>query len=122
MAERLSRKALQLLLSGRVKEEATLAVKFYSNGCHYCHSLKDKYEELSEEFEEDVFFYAFNVEDYPEIENILNFRGVPAICFMKVGNNPRIRLMSEPEEPNDDTWYEVSDIRKFIEDQRRKSK
>ncbi len=68
-----------------------------------------------------MFFYAFNVEDYPEIENILNFRGVPTICFMKTGAIPRIWLMSEPEEPNDDTWYEVSDIRKFIDEQRRKS-
>jgi thiol-disulfide isomerase/thioredoxin len=121
MAERLSKKALQIILSGKVKEDAAVAVKFYSNGCHYCHSLKDAYEDLADEFDEEVFFYAFNVEDYPEIENILNFRGVPTICFMKTGSNPRIRLMSEPEEPNDDTWYEVSDIRKFIDEQRRKS-
>jgi len=121
MAERLSRKALQILLSGKVTEDAAVAVKFYSNDCHYCHTLKDKYEELSEEFEEEVYFYAFNVEDYPEIEGILNFRGVPTICYMKVGTNPRIRLMSEPAEPNGETWYDVSDIRKFIQDQRSKS-
>jgi thiol-disulfide isomerase/thioredoxin len=120
MAERLSRHALQILLSGKVREEARLAVKFYANNCHYCHSLKDPYEELSEEIK-DVFFYAFNVTDYPEVENILNFQGVPTICFMKVGdNNPRIRVMPEPEEPHDKTWFHVADIRKFIEKEKEK--
>ena len=56
MAERLSKKALQIILSGKVKEDAAVAVKFYSNGCHYCHSLKDAYEDLADEFDEEVFF------------------------------------------------------------------
>ena len=52
----------------------------------------------------------------PVLKKILNFDGVPSICMMKVGDSkPRIRVMPEPESPNQDTWYAPSDIKSFIE-------
>tara|TARA_R110000824_G_scaffold92217_2_gene223852 strand:+ start:6924 stop:7280 length:357 start_codon:yes stop_codon:yes gene_type:complete len=115
MVARLSKLSLQKILSGQIKDAATIAVKFYANRCHFCHALKDSYESLSSEYD-DVLFFAFNMEDYPDVGRILNFEGVPTICLMKVGNEtPRIRVMSEPEEPHPDTWYSVPNIKTFIE-------
>ena len=120
MVERLTKNALQKFMSGKVKAPATIAVKFYGNKCHYCHALKGDYETLADEYE-DVLFYAFNIEDYPAAEHILDFRGVPTICFMQVGGNrPRIRVMPDPSEPDGQTWYNISEIRSFINKEKMK--
>jgi hypothetical protein len=56
------------------------------------------------------------VDDYPAIEKQMKFNGVPTISLIKTGNsNPKVRFLSEPEEPNEQTWYKVKDIKEFIE-------
>ena len=116
--ERLSTTALKKILSGEVKEDATCVIKFYSNGCHLCHNLKDYYEDISnnENFS-DVHFFAFNVDNYPQIEKQLSFNGVPTISLIKTyanNPNPMIRTLRDPEKPNEQTWYRVNDIKRFI--------
>ena len=116
LVSRLSKGALQKLLSGKVKQPASIIVKFYSNGCHYCVKLKEDFEQIAGADESGRLFFAFNIEDYPAVQDILNFRGVPTICFMKVGDpKPRIRLMPEPDKPNKETWYNLPEIKSFIE-------
>tara|TARA_R110000824_G_scaffold323162_1_gene510079 strand:+ start:355 stop:720 length:366 start_codon:yes stop_codon:yes gene_type:complete len=114
---RLSIPALKKILSGRVKEEATCVIKFYSNTCPMCHNLQSYYEEISNNDEySDLHFFAFNVSDYPQIEQQLNFRGVPTISLIKTGaHSIRIRVLKDPSNPNDKTWYRVKDIKEFIE-------
>jgi thiol-disulfide isomerase/thioredoxin len=115
MVSRLSKGALQKIMGGKVKEETTVAIQFYGNNCSYCHALKDHYEEVADEYE-DIIFFAFNVQDYPGVEEVLNFRGVPTICLMKVGGTkPKIRIMPEPPQPHHTTWYTVPEIKSFIE-------
>ena len=113
--QRLSIKALNSLIDGKTREAATCLIKFYSNDCHYCHALKDFYEEISADYE-GVYFFAFNIDDHPEVEKQLRFNGVPTIA-MVIAEPPRseIILLSEPEKPNKDTWYPLSDIKNFIE-------
>jgi len=112
---RLSKSALQKILQGKVKEEAICVVKFYSNGCHYCKELHEPYVKLVDDYE-DIHFFAFNVRDYPQIEKILGFKGVPTLCLIKTGlPTPKQRVMPDPKEPNKKMWYHMRDIRKFIE-------
>jgi thiol-disulfide isomerase/thioredoxin len=112
---RLSKSALQKILQGRVKEAATCVVKFYSNGCHYCKELHEPYLQLAEDFE-DVHFFAFNVGDYPQVEKIVGFEGVPTLCLFETGTqSPRRRVMPDPTSPNRKTWYHLNDIKQFIE-------
>jgi len=116
LVSRLSKGALQKLLSGKVKQPARVVVKFYNNGCHYCHELKEDFEQIAADDKSERLFFAFNVDDYPAVQDILNFQGVPTICAMKVGDSkPKIKVMPEPEKPNKDTWYNTSEIKLFIE-------
>ena len=113
--ERLSKGALQKILSGKVQESATCVIKFYSNTCPICKNLKPEFEEIADSYK-DVHFFAFNIDDYPSVEKVLSFRGVPTISLLKVGQrNPKIRVLKDPETPDADTWYSLSDIRDFIE-------
>tara|TARA_Y100000296_G_C5064370_1_gene201559 strand:- start:38 stop:400 length:363 start_codon:yes stop_codon:yes gene_type:complete len=112
--KRLSKYSLQNILNGKITEDATCVIKFYSNGCHFCHELKDIYEEMSETFP-DIHFFAFNIGDYPQIQKKLEFRGVPTISLVNAyGGEPEIKTMPEPEKPHKITWYTADGIKLFI--------
>ena len=114
MIQRLSKKALQQILSGQINEEATCVVKFYANKCPYCHSLSESYKELADEYS-DLHFFAFNIQDYPQVEKVVGFDGVPTVTLIKTGGNrPKIRVLKDPEKPNKETWYHIEDIKEFI--------
>ena len=112
---RLSKRGIQRILQGAVKREATCVVKFYSNGCHFCRNLQEIFEDVANSYE-DLEFFAFNIEDYPPVQKIMKFSGVPTISLIKAGTSqPRIRLINEPKKPNKKTWYVQKDIEEFIE-------
>ena len=117
--QRISEKALRKILTGRVVDDSTCVVKFYSNGCPFCKALSSYFEDIArEENYSGVHFFAFNVDDYPQIEKMLNFNGVPTISVIKTkpGNKkPKIRFMEEPDPPHQKTWYYSNDIKNFIE-------
>ena len=121
--KRLSPTSLKKILDGEVIEDATCVVNFYSNGCHLCHNLKDYYEELSNhEDYQSYHFFAFNVDNMPEIEKQLMFNGVPTISMVRTfagDEKPKIKILDDPTNPNEKTWYRVSDIRKFIKENSR---
>jgi len=117
--ERLSKRALQKILGGQLREEATCVVKFYSNSCHYCQALRESYKEIADN-NEGIEFYAFNIEDYPQIQKVMNFRGVPTISLIKTGNtSPKIRVIKDPEIPHKETYYTSSYIQTFIDKEKR---
>ena len=113
--QRLSKRSLKKILGGVVNEEATCMIKFYSNTCRYCRNLQDIYEEIAANHE-DIHFFAFNIEDYPAVEKVMKFKGVPTIALIKAGTNqPKIRLIEEPKKRNKKSWYVQKDIEDFIE-------
>ena len=116
---RLSKEGLQKILGGKVKEDATCVIKFYSNDCHLCHNLKEYYEDISNTTDyEGIHFFAFNVDSYPAIEKQLSFNGVPTIYLIKTFASPRkaeIRVLADPESPRETTWYTVRYIKEFID-------
>lgn len=116
--DRLTNKALEKIVKGQIKENVSCVIKFYSNDCHLCHALSQNYKDISEDEEfSDVHFFAFNVKDNSNIEKKLKFNGVPTIAVVKMNDRtrpPRIRIMPEPDPPNDETWYYNKDIKEFI--------
>ena len=116
---RLSPEALNKILTGKVKEDATCVIKFYSNDCHLCQNLHDYYISISQEEQySDVLFFAFNIDDNQKIEKKLKFNGVPTISMIKTFSGetkPRIRVLPDPTEPQPETWYTVKYIKDFIE-------
>lgn len=116
---RLSEKALKKIIAGKTNVPATCVVKFYSNTCPMCHNLKEYYEDISEDKKySDLYFFAFNLDDGHKIEQLLNFEGTPTIVLMRTTSTPqkpKIRIMQDPEEPNEKTWYKTKDICKFID-------
>ena len=115
---RISRNNLLQILDGIVKERHDVVIKFYGNDCHLCHSLKDHYLHLSNQYN-DVNFYAFNMEDGAGIDSKYGFEGVPAICMVNTGLRTTYKFMSEPEKPDKKSWYTLREIKTFIEENKR---
>jgi len=100
-------------------EPGTYVIKFYSDTCPMCLSLKSYYGDISEKFS-NVKFHAFNMNRGEGVEKRLNFYGTPTICLIKTGDDPKIWVMAEPENPNNKTWYHSSDIINFIKENYKK--
>ena len=113
--ERISTRALEALVTGRAREKAKCVVKFYSNGCTFCHNLQNAYKELAEQYP-DTHFFAFNIDDVPAFEARLGFKGVPTLIMIDIDPpTSHVRVMSEPTNPNELTWYAPTAIKNFIE-------
>ena len=119
MVQRIGLDTLKQLKKGKLKSNATCIVKFYSSGCHFCHTLKDYFVDVAESFSErdDIHFFAFNVDDVDDLDRVLKINGVPTIASFKGGPSRKVKIniLDDPEPPNEKTWYFVKDIKKFIE-------
>tara|TARA_R110002012_G_scaffold321038_1_gene547167 strand:+ start:6179 stop:6550 length:372 start_codon:yes stop_codon:yes gene_type:complete len=119
---RISKESILKMIKGgvAVNEETTCVVKFYSNGCHLCHALSSYYKEISDSYE-DVMFFAFNIDDDDEIPVKLNLNGVPSVTLFKInkGKKAKIRNLSDPDKPNEKTWFTVKQIKNFIDKETR---
>ena len=114
---RISEKSLRKLIQGSISEEALCVIKFYSNGCEYCTALHDYYVDIADSVDDsNVHFFAFNVEDSPDLDSLIKINGVPTIVGVKTGLlKPRITVLEDPDPPNKRTWYYSKDIKNFIE-------
>jgi|TARA_R110001583_G_scaffold96407_6_gene240618 thiol-disulfide isomerase/thioredoxin len=113
--ERLSEEALEKILSGKT-QDATSVIKFYSNGCDFCHALSDYYKDIADKYK-DIHFFAFNVDDSPGMAEKIGINGVPSISLIKTRDNRRkkIKILSDPENPHKKTWYTSKHITDFID-------
>ena len=119
MVQRIGIETLKQLKKGSLKSNATCVVKFYSSGCHYCHTLKDYFIDVSDAYSErdDIHFFAFNVDDVDDLDRILKINGVPTIASFRGGPQRKVKIsvLEDPDPPHDKTWYFVKDIKNFIE-------
>ena len=116
---RISRRSLEQILGGKVGERHDVVIKFYGQNCHLCHGLRDKFVQISDEYE-NIFFYAFNMDDGKGLEKKYGFEGVPSICHVRTGTRPKIHFLEEPKKPHKETWYHPTGIRMFIDKYRSK--
>ncbi len=116
---RIPEDSLRKIMKGNVNISGitTCVVKFYSNSCHLCHALSSYYRDISDlEEYEDVYFYAYNIDDDPDIAKKLRLNGVPSIGLFNIsrGRESKPVILRDPERPNQETWYSVKDITGFI--------
>ncbi len=111
--QRLSEEALQKIINGKAKP-ATCVIKFYSNGCDFCHALSEYYVDIANLYD-DVQFFAFNIDDNPAIADKLGLNGVPSISLIKTGApRNKMKILQDPDNPHKKTWYTSQYIKDFI--------
>tara|TARA_B100000700_G_scaffold330406_1_gene456476 strand:- start:255 stop:623 length:369 start_codon:yes stop_codon:yes gene_type:complete len=118
MVKRLSKKALLTILSGKIKTpDSDCFIKFYSNGCPYCHELAPVIKEMEKKHGNGIYFFAFNVGDYDEIDKHLGIQGVPSIVFIKIrNNNAKVSILEDVHPPHPQLWYHPENIETFLKE------
>jgi len=115
---RISKESILKMMRGdvTVDDETLCVVKFYSNGCHLCHALSSYYIDISDSYD-DVLFFAYNVDDDGEISEKLNLNGVPSVASFKISKGKRAKIanLKDPETPNEKTWFTSRQIKNFID-------
>ena len=111
---------MEKIISGGLNDvdKTTVVVKFYSNGCHFCHALSEYFVGISDEDDfQDVYFFAYNVDDSEgSISQKLKLNGVPSIGLFQTQNGKctKTRLLKDPDKPNESTWFTSKQIKSFI--------
>ena len=115
--KRISNEAFEKIITGKFKDNTSCVIKFYSNSCPLCHGLRQEYHTIAESFD-DLFFYAFNVDEYPHVERMVPIKGVPSIAFVKGRPQFSVNLLEDPpaEKAHEDMWYHPEQIIKFIKE------
>jgi len=116
--ERISSPALERIIRGRIAEEATIVIKFYSNDCYLCHGLREPYEDISNQYD-DVLFFAFNILDHDDLDSVFPVDGTPSICLIKTGPRLKITTLLDPEKPDETMWFTPQQIKNFIDKEKR---
>ena len=115
--QRISNESFEKIITGQLQQDTSCVIKFYSNKCPMCHALKEDYHIIADSFK-DIYFFAFNVDEHPAIEQLVSISGVPSIAFVKGPPQFSVKLLDDPspDKAHVDTWYHASDIIKFIEE------
>tara|TARA_R100001163_G_C5045832_1_gene183163 strand:+ start:493 stop:858 length:366 start_codon:yes stop_codon:yes gene_type:complete len=111
--ERLSINALEQLFGGAVTKPATCVVKFYSNDCYLCVGLKQPFHKLAE-LHDDVLFFAFNIKDHDNLDDVVELNGVPSICLLNLGETLEIHNLEDPSEPDENHYFTIPYMNNFI--------
>tara|TARA_B100000029_G_C17349819_1_gene878449 strand:+ start:414 stop:800 length:387 start_codon:yes stop_codon:yes gene_type:complete len=113
--ERITLGAFQQILRGKVKDPTPCVIKIYSNGCHFCQGLREHYEEMADLFD-DYYFFAFNVEDHPAIEQDITITGVPTIAFVQTSNRGTgVTVLEDPPFPHHMSYYTLEQLKNFLD-------
>ena len=112
---RISRPALSRILKNELKTPISCFIKFYSNSCPFCVNLKPFFHDVADKYQnEQNHFYAFNIADDPSVAKKLKFKGVPTIVYISTGQSPKVNVLKDPKEADEDLYYHPEDILEFV--------
>tara|TARA_R110000824_G_scaffold401313_2_gene611642 strand:+ start:453 stop:830 length:378 start_codon:yes stop_codon:yes gene_type:complete len=115
IVKRITLDSLQKILHGTINSAQSCVIKLYSNNCHFCQGLREHYEEIAQLYK-DYHFFAFNVEDHPNIEKELSVTGVPTILFVNNDNvSHSVTVLQDPPFPDKLSYYTLEQVKNFIE-------
>ena len=77
-------------------------VKFSSEGCHFCQSLKPAYGKLAREYDTKFKFFIVDVNEDPQLSEMFAESGVPTFYIFDDEGSHEI---PDPKEPDPQTWF-----------------
>lgn len=111
--------------SNIIESDKPVVIKFYSNGCHLCRSLKPTYEKLAEQFENQLIFARIDSIREKLLVKYFKPDGVPEIFIVNplADGSKRTYTIPYPKKPDArmgfSETYLVNQFERYIEQQLR---
>ena len=86
-------------------------VKFSSEGCHFCQSLKPAYARLAREYEHKFKFFIVDINENPQLSAMFAESGVPTFYIFDDDGGQEI---PDPKQPDPSTWFTEDYLKKRI--------
>jgi thioredoxin len=72
-------------------------IDFYANWCGPCKMVAPVLEELSKEYENDIYIYKINTEEEQELAGAFGIRSIPSILFCPMNEQPQMAMGALPK-------------------------
>lgn len=72
-------------------------IDFYANWCGPCKMVAPVLEELSKEYENDIYIYKINTEEEEELAAAFGIRSIPSILFCPMNETPQMAMGALPK-------------------------
>ncbi|MDR2969178.1 MAG: thioredoxin fold domain-containing protein [Tannerellaceae bacterium] len=73
-------------------------IDFYADWCAPCRQIATTMAELAAEYKDDIVIYKVNIDNEPELKNLLGIRSIPYILFVPVKGKPQMAIGALPKE------------------------
>lgn len=93
-----------------LKENKPFMIVIKNDGCHYCRELSPLLDKWRKE--EKINLFSIDTERDEDIAETFSglVDGVPSIVYY---DGTELIPINEPEEPNEDTWYDIDQVKEF---------
>lgn len=79
------------------KGDKPAIIDFYADWCGPCQMVAPVFEELSEEYKEDIVIYKVDTEAEQELSAIFGIQSIPSILFIPEGKQPMMQKGAMPK-------------------------
>ncbi|WP_421874786.1 thioredoxin [Marinoscillum sp.] len=80
------------------KGDKPAIIDFYADWCGPCQMVAPIFEELSEEYADDVVIYKLDTEVEQELSAAFRIRSIPSILFIPKDGQPKMQMGALPKE------------------------
>ena len=85
-------------LMSKKEEEDAMMIEFWAEWCGACKQMEPVFDDLAEDYGDEVFFGKVNVDDEREAAAEYEVRSIPTIIFLKDGELVDKVIGSQPKE------------------------
>ncbi|MDD3078883.1 MAG: thioredoxin [Paludibacter sp.] len=73
-------------------------IDFYANWCGPCKMVAPILEDLSKEYENDIYIYKINTEEEEELAAAFGIRSIPSMLFCPMNETPQMAMGALPKQ------------------------
>ncbi|WP_258101906.1 thioredoxin [Marinoscillum pacificum] len=80
------------------KGDKPAVIDFYADWCGPCQMVAPIFEELSEEYKDDIVIYKLDTEAEQELAGAFRIRSIPSILFIPKEGQPKMQMGALPKQ------------------------
>ena len=96
----------------KFKGDKPAIIDFYADWCGPCKAVAPIFEELSEEFADDIVIYKVDTEAEPQLSHAFGIQSIPSLLFIPKDGQPQMAQGALPKDTFEKAFKDVLKIEK----------